>query len=152
MNPGLVRRHFTPEDCCWCGVGTITKGRGGGLCHRRGNVWILCWKVGLLLKGIMHACQVASVMSDSVRPCGQQLARLLCPQDSLGKSTGVGCHFLLQRAGVGSGVKGWHDRVTEQRLCQEASGSKGGWAGGGPEVRAPEGTVLNRSLVKSLLL
>ena len=45
-----------------------------------------------------------------------------------------------------------HDQVTEQRLCQEASGSKGGWAGGGPEVRAPEGTVLNRSLVKSLLL
>ena len=44
------------------------------------------------------------------------------------------------------------DQVTEQRLCQEASGSKGGWAGGGPEVRAPEGTVLNRSLVKSLLL
>ena len=35
-------------------------------------------------------------MSDSVRPHGQQPTRLLCPQDSAGKNTGVGCHFLLQ--------------------------------------------------------
>ena len=34
-------------------------------------------------------------MSDSVQPHGQQLTRLLCPQDSPGKNTGVGCHFLL---------------------------------------------------------
>ena len=42
------------------------------------------------------ACQVASVMSDSVRPHGLQPTRLLCPWDSPGKNTGVGCHFLLQ--------------------------------------------------------
>ena len=35
-------------------------------------------------------------MSDSVGPHGQQPTRLLCPWDSPGKSTGVGCHFLLQ--------------------------------------------------------
>ena len=35
-------------------------------------------------------------MSDPMRPYGQQPTRLLCPQDSLGKNTGVGCHFLLQ--------------------------------------------------------
>ena len=35
-------------------------------------------------------------MSDSVQPHGQQPTRLLCPQNSLGKNTGVGCHFLLQ--------------------------------------------------------
>ena len=35
-------------------------------------------------------------MSNSVRPHGQQPTRLLCPHDSLGKNTGVGCHFLLQ--------------------------------------------------------
>ena len=35
-------------------------------------------------------------MSDSVRPHGLQPARLLCPWDSPGKNTGVGCHFLLQ--------------------------------------------------------
>ena len=41
-------------------------------------------------------CQVASVVSDSVRPHGLQPTRLLCPWDSPGKNTGVGCHFLLQ--------------------------------------------------------
>ena len=31
-----------------------------------------------------------------LRPHGLQPARLLCPWDSPGKNTGVGCHFLLQ--------------------------------------------------------
>ena len=35
-------------------------------------------------------------MFDSLWPLGLQLARLLCPWDSPGKNTGVGCHFLLQ--------------------------------------------------------
>ena len=35
-------------------------------------------------------------MSKSVRPHRQQPTRLLCPWDSPGKNTGVGCHFLLQ--------------------------------------------------------
>ena len=35
-------------------------------------------------------------MSNSVRPQRQQLTRLPRPWDSPGKSTGVGCHFLLQ--------------------------------------------------------
>ena len=35
-------------------------------------------------------------MSDSVRPHRRQLTRLRLPWDSLGKNTGVGCHFLLQ--------------------------------------------------------
>ena len=34
-------------------------------------------------------------MSDSVRPHRWQPTRLLCPWDSPGKNTGVGCHFLL---------------------------------------------------------
>ena len=41
-------------------------------------------------------CQVASVMSDSVRPQRWQPTRLPCPWDSPGKNTGVGGHFLLQ--------------------------------------------------------
>ena len=47
---------------------------------------------------LMHAacCQVTSVVSDSVRPHGLQPTRLLCPWDSPGKNTEVGCHFLLQ--------------------------------------------------------
>ena len=37
-----------------------------------------------------------SAMSDSLRPHGlQPSVRLLCPWDSPGKNTGVGCHFLL---------------------------------------------------------
>ena len=40
--------------------------------------------------------QVASVVSDSVRPHGLQPTRLLHPWDSPGKNTGVGCHSLLQ--------------------------------------------------------
>ena len=35
-------------------------------------------------------------MSDSVRRHRRQPTRLLCPWDSPGKNTGVGCHFLLQ--------------------------------------------------------
>ena len=35
-------------------------------------------------------------MSNSVQPHRRQPARLLCPWDSPGKNTGVGCHFLLQ--------------------------------------------------------
>ena len=35
-------------------------------------------------------------MSDSLWPCGLQPTRLLCPWNSPGKNTGVGCHFLIQ--------------------------------------------------------
>ena len=41
-------------------------------------------------------CCVASVVSNSVRPHRRQPTRLLCPWDSPGKNTGMGCHFLLQ--------------------------------------------------------
>ena len=41
-------------------------------------------------------CQVTSVVSNSVRPRRWQPTRLPHPWDSPGKSTGVGCHFLLQ--------------------------------------------------------
>ena len=45
---------------------------------------------------LSFCCQLASVMSDSVRPHRRQPTRLLRPWDSPGKNTGVGCHFLLQ--------------------------------------------------------
>ena len=41
-------------------------------------------------------CSVIRSCLDSLRPHGLQPTRLLCPQDSPGKDTGVGCHFLLQ--------------------------------------------------------
>ena len=40
--------------------------------------------------------EVASVVSDSVRPQRRQPTRLPRRWDSPGKNTGVGCHFLLQ--------------------------------------------------------
>ena len=39
---------------------------------------------------------VTSVVSNSLQPHGLWPTRLLCPWDSLGKNTGVGCHALLQ--------------------------------------------------------
>ena len=43
----------------------------------------------------VHVCYVASVMPDSLQPYGLEPARLLCPWDSPGMNTGVGCHALL---------------------------------------------------------
>ena len=45
-----------------------------------------------------RSCYVLSrsVVSDSLRPRGLQPARLLCPWDTPGMNTGVGCHALLQ--------------------------------------------------------
>ena len=44
-----------------------------------------------------YACMSAkSFQSDSLRPFGAHLTRLLCPWGSPGKNTGVGCHALLQ--------------------------------------------------------
>ena len=42
----------------------------------------------------MHA--YCSVLSNSLQPHGLYSARLLCPWDSPGKNTEVGCHALLQ--------------------------------------------------------
>ena len=43
------------------------------------------------------ACMLSrSVMSNSLWPHGLWPARHLCPWDSPGKNTGLGCHFLLQ--------------------------------------------------------
>ena len=53
-------------------------------------------KYALLFITSCCCCQDASVVSDSTRPHGLQPTGLLCPWDSPGKNTGVGCHFLLQ--------------------------------------------------------
>ena len=50
-----------------------------------------------LWPSLMFSCVLShSVVSNSLRPYGQYPARLLCPWDSPGKNTGVGCHALLQ--------------------------------------------------------
>ena len=45
----------------------------------------------------VHACYVASVVSDSLRLKGLYVdLQLLCPGEFIGKCTGVGGHALLQ--------------------------------------------------------
>ena len=48
---------------------------------------------------------VCSVLCDSLQHHGLQPARLLCPWEVPGKSTGVGCHFLLQGIFSTTGVE-----------------------------------------------
>ena len=45
-------------------------------------------------------CPATSVMSDSLQPHGLYPTWLLCPWDSPGKNTGMGCHALLQGMAV----------------------------------------------------
>ena len=47
-------------------------------------------------KTLCCCCCVTLVFSDSVWPQRRQPTRLLCPWDSPGKNTGVGCHLLFQ--------------------------------------------------------
>ena len=72
----------------------------------------------------MFSCSVP----DSLRPHGLQPTRLLPPWDSLGKSTGVGCHFLLQgifpTQGSNPGLP--HCRQTPCPLSHQGSGSRTG--------------------------
>ena len=55
---------------------------------------------GLPFSSPMHESEKwkwgCSVVSDSSQPHGLEPTRLLCPWDFPGKSTGVGCHHLLQ--------------------------------------------------------
>ena len=58
--------------------------------------WLMAGRMLVAIKKI-HLCVCAcSVVSNSLWPLGLQPTRLLCPWNSPGKNTGVGCHFLLQ--------------------------------------------------------
>ena len=55
------------------------------------------WGVSLILEFMcVFVCANHSVTSNSFRPHGLQHARILCPWDSPGKNTGMGCCALLQ--------------------------------------------------------
>ena len=58
----------------------------------------LCWQSNVFAfkYAVWCCCWVSSVVSNSVQPRRRQLTRLLCPWDSPGKNTGVGCHFPFQ--------------------------------------------------------
>ena len=59
--------------------------------HRVGHNWI---NLAAAAVAAMKGKGSHSVVSDSSRPHGLQPTRLLCPWDSPGKNTGVGCHCL----------------------------------------------------------
>ena len=45
-----------------------------------------------------------SALYNSLRPRGVESTRLLCPSDSPGKNSGVGCHYLLQGIFLAQGL------------------------------------------------
>ena len=50
---------------------------------------------GTLKSLLQRIYKIASILSNSLQPCGLHPARLLCPWDSPGNNTAVGCRFLL---------------------------------------------------------
>ena len=63
-----------------------------------------------------------SVMSNFLRPHVLQPARLLCPWNFLGKNTGVGYHFLLQRIFPTQGLNSGFLRCRQILLPSEPPG------------------------------
>ena len=66
-----------------------------------------------------------SVVSDSSRPRGLQPTRLLRPWDFPGKSTGVGCHCLLQGQHYQlliRGEKGCKGKAVKKQQCSDGAG------------------------------
>ena len=80
----------------WAGTAPVSSSHPGGvgclqwpavLTHcRKGKCWSL-----ILKYWCAQVLSLFSCVSDSVWPYGLQASRLLCPWDSLGKNTGVGC-------------------------------------------------------------
>ena len=68
-------------------------------------------------KGVSH-----SVVFSSLQPHGLQPARLLCPQNSPGKNTGVGCHSLLQGIFLTQGLNPGHLTLQVNSLPSEPQG------------------------------
>ena len=66
---------------------------------------LVLWKLAKIPGMYPNVCAVLSlsVVYNSLQPRGLQPARLLCPWDSPGKNTGVGCDVLLQRVFTNQG-------------------------------------------------
>ena len=60
------------------------------------QTYIIFWRPYFFLFSSGHAVLSCSVVSDSLWSHGLQPATPLCPWDSPGRNTGVGCHTLLQ--------------------------------------------------------
>ena len=69
----------------------------------------------------VHSACTHSVLTGSLWTPGLQPSRLLCPWDSPGKNTGVGCHFLLQGIFPTQGSN-WRLLCHRWTLCHGAIG------------------------------
>ena len=86
--------HLNRKSCLYykeLSSNTKTPGIPPGWCVKE------IWDEGTFLDVLdcLRVCGCSGV-SRSLRPHGLQPARLVCPWDSPGNNTGVGCHFLLQ--------------------------------------------------------
>ena len=84
-----------------CGWQARRSGSAGGMVHlsyhlSSSSELSLLWSHDRFAFSHSRVCSVPSFMSDSVLACRLPPARTLCPWNSPGKNTGVGCHFLLQ--------------------------------------------------------
>ena len=73
----------------------------------------------LYLSEVKWSC---SVVSDSLRPHGLQPTSPLRPWDFPGKSTGVGCHFLLQGTFLTQGLNPGLPHCSQMLLLSEPPG------------------------------
>ena len=88
-------RQYTGGGCrflLWCIF--PTQGSNPHLMHWQADSLSLSHQGSPSSHILLFSCEF---MSYSLQPHGLWTARLLCPWDFLGKDTGVGCHFLLQR-------------------------------------------------------
>ena len=72
----------------------------------------------------VYVCVSCSVVSDCLGPHGLSSPRLLCPWDFPGKSTGVGCHFLLQGIFPAQGLHPGLSHCWQSLYCLSHQGSQ----------------------------
>ena len=85
--------------------------------HTQGRKSCRWWSEATLVIESESVSHLGSVVSDSLWPHGLQPAKLLCPWDSPGNNTGVGCHALLQ----GSSRPGDGTRISTSSTCLPSS-------------------------------
>ena len=85
---------------------------------RKSSPWTMIFNSSFLCITIVSH----SVMSDSLRPHGLYPARVLCPWDSPGKNTRVGCRALLQGIFPTQGIKPLSPILQADSLLSEPKG------------------------------
>ena len=97
-NPSCLFTGFSP-----CVPAAVLNSRSWTIRLEMSSLFFVCFLCIICVKTIINLLQwkksesvSRSVLSHSLWPHGLYPSRLLCPWDSPGKNTGVGCHSLLQ--------------------------------------------------------